>query len=319
MSSLLTFTNESESDRRALFQKTRLAGRLMANDVRFMAKSGVLPVNFPDGIRVVYISDVHAPAHNKLAMWALFAFIRWYRPHAVVFIGDVNDMFSLTMWPKSPRVPSNPQWEIDETKQLIYKVLKLGVYWVVVIDGNHEDRLGRWITKYCPAFAHLINPDTREPALNIPTLMNFRPSDPITFCTGTDGKGGYEGGLWINDHLKAEHGTAVKPVSGASVQTHAEHFYRDTVTGHTHRMGQFARRLNNDVLTGTELGCLIDVWHPFFNYATSNDWHLGFGVGTVFGGKMHVQPVPIIEGLDDEGQPRFYFVYGNKVFASSDR
>ncbi len=319
MSELLTFTRESEDERRTLFAKTRLSGKLMANQVRFLSKSGVLPVHFEDGTRVLYISDVHAPAHNRLAMWALFQFIRWYRPHTVVFIGDVNDMFSLSMWPASPRVPVNPQWELDETRKLIYKVLQLGVYWVVVIDGNHEDRLNRWVTKYCKQFSHLTDPTTREPALSIPRLMGFRHDDPITFITGADGKGGYEGGLWVNNHHKAEHGSYVQPTPGDSVRKHAETFHRDTVIGHTHRMGAFARRLNNDTLTGVELGCLIDWNHPFFNYHVQNDWHLGFGVGTVFGGKMHVQPVPIIEGLDDEGNPRFYFVYGNKVFSSSDR
>lgn len=318
MNKLKTFTPESEAERRNLFDKVKL-GNVPAATNRYLSFSGVLPVSLPDGIRVLFLPDTHAPAHNKLIYWAMFQFMSWYRPHMVVFIGDVNDLFALSMWPKPPRTSVNPQGEIDDTRRLIYKVLKHGPYWVVVIDGNHEDRMIRWLTKFSPQFAHYLDPVTREPVVSLHQLMGFRPDDPVTFITGADQRGGFEGGLWINDHFKAEHGSIVKPTPGDSARGHAEKHHRDTAIGHTHRMGASSRQLTGDTLTGVELGCLVDWDHPFFAYSPSHDWHHGFGVGTVFGGKLHVQPVPIIGTKDESGQLRYVFTYADKVFTSSDR
>jgi hypothetical protein len=322
------FVVESEAERRALFDKVRIGKNLHPNEYHYLTFSGVLPVTLPDNLRMVALPDVHCPAHNKRVFWSVLQFLKWYRPHVVLFIGDVADMFQLSTWPKHPRTRVNPQGEIDDTRDLIYKVMKsgpvidnvqTGPFWVLDIEGNHEDRIIRYLTKVCPTLAHFLDAKTREPIVHLPNLMGFKPDDPITFITGRDERGGFEGGICFNEQLHAEHGSIVKPVPGASVQAHCEKYHRSTMTGHTHRMGTYSRQVLDKEIYGVELGCLVDIEHPYFAYAGATDWHLGFGVVNVLNGKVHVQPVPIQSSLDDRGQLQYYFTYADKVFVSSDR
>jgi len=316
-----TFTNETEAARLELFKQVQIANLGSDEVYRFLSYSGVLPVNLPDGIRLMILPDMHCPAHNVLIWRAINQFQTWFRPHIGIAIGDWNDLLAMSMWPKMPRTVVRPQDEIDESRRAAYKVIRLGAYWFIIIDGNHEDRMIRGLCKLVPQFAHYLDPVTREPIANLHQLMGFQSDDPVTFITGNDERGGFEGGVMLNDDLKLEHGVLVKPVPGDSVRGHAEKWHRNTVTGHTHRMGQFARQLaSNKVLRGTELGCLVDWDKPNFAFASGHDWHHGFAVGIVHGGVVHVQPIPIIESLDAKsGQRKYFFTYADQVFVSSDR
>jgi hypothetical protein len=315
-----SFSTESEAARRALFEQVRLGDStgLFWKDYSFTSFNKVLPMWFPDGFRFLFLPDMHVPAQNRRIMWAVKRFAKWFRPHGGVMIGDGADMFFASAWPKPPRTSVSAQGELDETQEEFRDFLEF-MYWMWVIEGNHEDRVIRMLTKLFPALAHIVDPATREPILNVHQMLGFGAKDPITFLKGIDERGGFEGGMLINNDVKLEHGMIVKPLPGASAQAHAEAFDQNTGMGHTHRAGVTARLTFNSVLRSFELGNLVDFDHPYFAYAPMKNWHHAIGVGHVFNGKLHVEVIPIQQGLDEKGVLHYWFVYDGQVFKSSDR
>lgn len=310
------FRHESMRARKRLFAQVNIENQKPGDS--YLTYQGILPIRLPDGMRVVILPDVHAPAHNAQIFWGILQFLSWFRPHIVIFLGDVIDMFSVSTWPKSARFNLNPQHELDQTRELIREVMRTGVLWTVVIDGNHEDRMQRLLMKVAPMLSHFTDRFTRQPVTALPNLMGFTSEDPITFITAADQRGGFEGGLLVNDQLKIEHGELVKPVPGDSARAHLLRTNCSTVMGHTHRFGSLAYTTAGDgsVRQAMELGCLIDFTHPSFGYAHEHNWHHGFGAAVVLNGRLHVQPLPIIQAEDDSGQLRYFFQYAGKQFQS---
>ena len=87
-------------------------------------------------------------------------------------------------------------------------------FWTGVTEGNHDwDRWSRFLTNTCPTLSHFLDPNTRNPINGMVNMMGFTPEDPITFFSGLDERGGYEGGILVNNEYKLEHGEIVKPIA----------------------------------------------------------------------------------------------------------
>jgi hypothetical protein len=317
------FSPESEAERRELYAKVRI-GKLDPSEYSRLTWSEgyALPLYLPDGIRGLIYPDQHAPAQNRRILHAIYNFQSWFRPHVNFNVGDYSDMFALSRWPKAPRTPVNAQYEVEESALCLRKSMKFGApFWTFVDEGNHDgDRMTRYLTNVCPTFSHYLDPKTRNPMTAMVNMMGFTKDDPITFLSGLDDRGGYEGGVLINGEYKIEHGDLVKPTPGDSVRATAEAMMQSTGMGHVHRAGRFARDVDGKVLRGDEFGCLIDMDHPYFNYHHGrHNWFHAFGVYHVVGGMMHVQIIPIFEALDENGQLQYWFQYAGRVFRSSDR
>jgi len=317
------YSQESEAERQELFAKVRF-GKLDPAEYRQLTFSSgySLPLNLPDGMRGMIYSDGHAPYQNRRIMFAVYNFQDWFRPHLVTHVGDYSDMFALSRWPKHPRVPVKPQWEVDESALYLRNSMKYGKPFLTLVDeGNHDwDRMTRYLTANCPAFSHFLDPKSRNPITAQVNMMGFTAKDPIMFLSGLDERGGYEGGFLINDEYKLEHGNIVKPVPGDSVRLTAETFMQSTGMGHVHRAGKFARDVDGKVLRGDEFGCLVDWDNPVFNYHHGrHNWFHAFGVFHILGGILHTQIIPIFEAADEKGQLQYWFQYDGRVFRSSDR
>jgi hypothetical protein len=317
------FSPETEEERRALFAQARLGNGGPLDSFLTFSNSQPLPLWLPDGFRGMLYPDSHAPAQDVRACEMVFRFADWFRPHANIHVGDFSDMFHLGRWPKAPRTPVNGQGEMEESGKHAREVATRGNPFHTFFNmGNHdEDRMIRFLTNNCPGFAHYIDPKTRNPVLSMVNMMGFQKGDRVTFLSGVDERGGYEGGLLINNHMSVVHGEKVKSTPGESARTTAEAFMQDVVMGHVHRLGSFARDIDGGVLMGYELGCLVDLNHPYFSYAHGNqfNWHLGFGVFFVHGGRVHVQLIPIEEALDDEGRLQYWFAFNGRIFKSNHR
>jgi hypothetical protein len=309
---------EPEAIRDAIRNAVRI-GNLDAGD-RFLTFAGILPVNLPDGVRIAVLPDMHIPAHHRLVIWAILQFLKVFQPHIVILIGDALDMFALSRYDKPPRSVKNPQEEFDQGRRLLDEILEVsGAFWLIVIPGNHEDRITRYLTAEAPGIASVLDPYTREPILSFHGQMGYTPDDPVTFIYGTQERGGLDGGFVLNDDLTFMHGLAVKKVPGASPRTMMDLLGQSFVHGHTHRLGLVAREVTDKVLQGIELGNLVDPSHDFMAYATMlNNWHPGFAVGHVHNGITHLQPIPIIPVMKD-GKLKFVFTYAGKVYTQSDR
>ena len=287
----------------------------------FLTYNGLLPVNLPDGTRIAVLPDIHVPAHHKKVLWAVKEFLKDFQPHILVLIGDVADVFALSRWPSPPRVVKNMQKELDEARRLVDELIRtsgcIRCFWIM---GNHEDRVFRYLTDPAAGIANILDFKTREPILSFHGLMGYGPGDPVTFVYDLHEKGGYGGGIVINNDMEFHHGFIVRPAPGASPRADADRTGRSTGHGHTHRAGFSARDTTlGGVLRAFEFGHLVDPEHDELAYANLlNNWHMAVGAGLVHGGKAHMKVLPVKQVTID-GQRRFAFTFAGKVYVQSDR
>jgi len=305
--------------REAILNAMRL-GNLGHKGFGFLSFAGLLPVNLPDGTRIVVLPDIHVPAHHKKILWAVLEFLKDYRPHIVILIGDVADVFALSRWPSPPRVAKNQQDELNQTRRLVDKIVEVsGCIHLFYIMGNHEDRAYRYLTDPAGGLANILDFNTMEPILSFHGLMGYKPGDPVTFLYDLAEKGGYGGGIVINGDMEFHHGFIVRPNPGASPRADSDRTGRSTGHGHTHRAGMNARVTTNEVIRSYEFGHLADPKHPYLAYANLlNNWHPGLAVATVVNGKVHMNMIPIIQ-VEIDGRPRYAFQFNGKLYTSTDR
>lgn len=286
----------------------------------YLSFNGIMPLSLPDGTRVAVLPDIHVPAHDKLVMWAVKAWLRDFQPHVLIFVGDVADVFALSRWPRPPRTVVNQQDELDQTRRLVDELIKLsGAYWTFYVMGNHEDRCHRYLTDPASGLGHLVNFKTREPLLSFHGLMGYTPNDPVTFLYDLHGKSGYGGGVLINDETLCHHGYIVRPKPGSSPLADADLQGKTVVHGHTHRVGFRVRQTTRGPIRAIELGHLVNPGHRYMGYANLlNNWHPAVGEGLVHGGRLHIQPLPVKQ-VSINGRPKFVFASGGNIFRASDR
>lgn len=286
----------------------------------YLTYAGILPITLPEGTRVAVLPDIHVPAHDRLVMWAVKAWLKDFQPHILVFIGDVADVFALSRWGRPPRVAANQQDELDETRRLVDELMTIsGCYHAFYIMGNHEDRILRYLTDPAPGVANLLDFKSRELALSFHGLMGYGANDPVTFIYDLHGKSGYGGGVLFNGDTLMHHGYLVRPKPGASPLADADTQGRTVVHGHTHRVGLRVRQTTNGEIRAIELGHLVDPTHPYMGYSNLlNNWHPAVGAGLIHGGRLHLQPLPFKQ-VSISGRPKFELAFAGKVYRASDR
>ncbi len=294
-------------------------GNLKGNQ-QFLTFGGILPVTFPNGTKIVVLPDIHCPAHNAMLMWAILAFLKDYQPDVIIFIGDVADVFALSAWPNPPRSVKNIQSELDETRRLVDKIISVSkCKQAFYIMGNHEDRVFRYLKNVAPGAATILDYNTREPILSFHGLMGYKIGDKVTFIYDLAEQGGFGGGLRVNDDMTFHHGFIVRPNPGASPRADSARFGQSTTTGHTHRLGCSATTTANETIRAFELGHLVNPNHAYLAYANMlNNWHPGFGVGQIVGGKVHLEAVPV-RNVNLDGNDKLVFTFGGKIYQSADR
>jgi len=309
--------------RKALREQIRF-GNLPASEYNFTTFAGLLPVYLPDGTKVAVLPDIHVPAHNRNLMWAVLEALRDYQPDIVVLIGDVADIFGLSAWPAHPGIKRDIVGELEETKRVVDDIIEVsGCAHVFFIMGNHEDRVWRHIVNVDPKLGQMIDPDTREPLLSLPNLMGFRTGDPVTFLFDLMERGGFGGGIVLTDEngtpdFEFHHGYIVRPAPGASPMADSNRSGRSTGTGHTHRTGVSIRETTTGEVVSAEFGNLVDKTHAYMGYANMlNNWSSALGFGTVVGGKLHPEVVPVRDIETPDGQQRQFFVWQGKEYVSA--
>lgn len=290
--------------------------------------AGILPLFLPDGTRVVILPDIHAPAHNGPLMWAIEKFLWRYKPHVVILVGDLADLFAMSRHPKALRAVVNAQMEFNVTRRVTDRLIEAaqGAFFII-INGNHEDRYYRLLQDLAPQLGGLIHPTTREP-LSVHSQLGYKADDNVLWIYGTEERGGFEGGLLLNNDLGVHHGIVIRPKAGFSPLADMDRWMRSIAHGHTHRFGFVARDLRvpskeypAGILRGYELGVLADMDHSFMAYSRQMwpNWHYGFGAGLVHNGIVHLQPVPISPVPDERGRDKLTFVWNGEEFTESDR
>ena len=97
------------------------------------------------------VSDVHIPHHDKEAVTTVLEYVKDLRPHGIVYNGDILDFYEISRFNSgSLKKLENQRFKDtwDQGNAFLDNFMKAAgnrleeQYWN---DGNHEDRLARWI------------------------------------------------------------------------------------------------------------------------------------------------------------------------------
>jgi hypothetical protein len=147
-----------------------------------------------------------------------------------VILGDNHDFSAFSSHRSAPGYTINTQLEIDRfgTEVALQREIAPNAE-IVVLSGNHDDRLNKAVIDKIPALAGISKANSREPVLSIANLCRFDEYNIVSIEAYPDGE------YWANDYLRFEHGSIVSGAPGATSAKYLSDAKVSTIFGHTHR------------------------------------------------------------------------------------
>ena len=229
--------------------------------------------------RTVVVSDLLVPYHDEIAVKNLGAFIRAWKPHKVVTIGDEIDLPQISRWTEG--TPGWYEQTLGEDRDLAVQTL----YELQVTDmirSNHTDRLYNVIMKKIPAFLSL--PEMKfERFMQLDELGITFHKKPMAIAPN-----------WIAIHGDEQ---GINPNAGLTALGAARRHGKSVICGHTHRAGRSAFTESSGgvlgrVIHGVEVGNLMNFKQAGFTKGTAN-WQQAFAIMETDGKRVNVQLIYI--------------------------
>lgn len=225
-----------------------------------------------DGTRVIIVNDLQMPFHDAPVVEAVERFWNDWKPDIEVYNGDIFDFYGISDHLKNPSRKATFQDEIDLAKTWLYNRRSANPdARPIFIEGNHEDRLRRFLWKWSPELSSL-TVLTPEVLLGLNEFGFERLN--------------YKSQLNLLGFL-IEHGDIA---SGAGVYTSnvaaamAKRTASSGLCGHTHRLGQYHWRDSRGSHKYIENGCLCFLQ---LEYAAFPNWQQGFTYAEVWDGVLY--------------------------------
>lgn len=241
--------------------------------------------------RIVIVSDLQVPYHSRKAVKAVIRFICDWQPDEVVMIGDCLDFPQPSRWNKNSRgeFEGSIYEDVDYFKKNIFEPLRAGYAGPIGMhEGNHDERPRVYLEKYSPALAG-------TDAFNIENLLDFKEFGidllPVFYEIAPG---------WVSTHGHLG-GISLSQIAGNTALNAAKRFGKSVVMGHTHRqgIGSFTTGYGGaaaKVVTGMEVGNLMDMKMASYLKLSTANWQSGFGILSVDGKTVTPQIVPIVAG-----------------------
>ncbi|MFC9974325.1 metallophosphoesterase family protein [Spirillospora sp. NPDC127200] len=253
--------------------------------------------------RIVIISDVQYPLHNKRAVKNLWNFIGETKPDGVGIIGDFMNYAGPSRWTKGTKAEF--EGRVMEESAGGHKLLVElrdgydGPMWFM--KGNHDIRPEEYLMRYAPALAD-------SGAFSIETLLGLEGLNIEVLPPFSEIAPG-----WV-----AMHGHEIKGLNqlpGRTAASKVKKLDRSVVMGHTHKLAVSPETVGvgrrQRTLFGFEVGHLMDPLKAEYLTQGVSNWQLGFGVLEV--GRYGATPVPIY--MDRDGS----FVYSGERWGAIKR
>ena len=236
------------------------------------------------------LNDTHNPFQDQRALREVELFLAELQPELVVYAGDLCDFYQISKFAKDPKRADDLQKDIDSTVAMFTRHRKLlSNSRMIVLDGNHEDRLRRNLWGVSPAFKSLR-------CMNIEALYKLKDND----IEHID----YEVGLDINDVFTVLHGAIIRAHSGYTAKGMYDKHGGCGIHGHSHRGGSYTKSNRSGVYGWWENYCLCTL-KP--DWLQNPDWQQGFSLVHFTRDRFWVEPIPIIKRR---------FMYGGKIYGS---
>lgn len=224
------------------------------------------------------VAEPHIPYHSRSGLDLFLQVAEHERPDILIIIGDFCDFYGVSAHDKSPDRANRMDWELAVCNQILDRLDALGATTKIYIEGNHEDRLRRYLMQN-PALHSVVN---TQSLLGLPARgWEFVP---------------------YKDHrrLGAVHFTHDVGCAGRNAVFRALDTYQHSVvSGHTHRLQYIVEgSAVGDCKISATFGWLGDVEQVDYMVKAKarKDWALGWGMGYIdpTSGFVYLTPVPVI-------------------------
>lgn len=234
--------------------------------------------------RIVVLSDMQMPYHDKRAVRNVLDFIGQYQPDSLASVGDEVDFPQISRWTRGTagEYKGDLQEHCDSfERQFAIPLRRVYSGPVDVSRSNHMDRPLTYVRTRAPGLMGL-------KALEVPALLNFEKygityrEEPHEIAPG-----------WLLAHGD-EGGSSRAP--GGTALALARKWGYSVVCGHTHKLGiQHEHMSVKSKLTrerfGFEVGNLMNMKAASYLKAGHANWNQGFGI--LYVEKNRVTPCPV--------------------------
>ncbi len=239
---------------------------------------------------VSVINDTQNPFHDSRVLHEVELFLSELQPDIHVNLGDMGDFYGISSFDKNPARADRMQEDLNSTKRMHTRQRKVMPNTrILEEDGNHEDRLRRYLWSKAPALASL-------DCLTIDKLYGLSEND----IEHVD----YEEGIRINGIFTLLHGELIRAHSSYTAKGMQDKHGGCGMSAHTHRGGVYYKTDRSGVYGWWENFCLCNL-HP--DWIRNPNWQQGFSLIHFTKDRFWVEQCQVINKK---------FVYGGKVYGS---
>lgn len=235
------------------------------------------------------IGDTHNPYQDDRTMAVVEEFLAELQPDYLVYNGDINDFYQVSVFAKDPARLGSLQEDLTITHNMFARhraIMPNTKMWLD--EGTHENRWIKYLQQKAPALAALYGTTIGE----LYKLPQFD-IDLVPF----------EQGILINGVFLVLHGDIVSKHSSMTAKSHFEKQGGSGMCNHSHRGGSYYKRDRFGTYGWFENFCLCTL-EP--DWLTNPDWVQGFSlVHFDRSNKFWVEQIPIIHST---------FIYGGRVY-----
>lgn len=258
-----------------------------------------------DGELVAFLTDQHCPfidqgLHRIVCQW-----LRDEQPARIYLLGDVLDFDSISRWQPNPEHTASVQECINSAYDVLraYREAAPNAE-MVMLAGNHEDRLRNSIIKHLGALYGLRQADDGVEVFSLEHLLRL---DELHIEFIRSEAGSYDhASIRCTDELQAIHGWVSRKGSAASAAATLDHMRVSTAQGHTHRAGLHYKTVwdidnRERTLVAAEIPTLAEIRNGL-SHAPRPDWQQGFGTATCYrDGLFSIELAIYVKNSDTDG------------------
>lgn len=247
-------------------------------------------------LRVLF-GDVHGEHLDRAAVGAFLADIAFLKPAEIVCIGDLLDCGGFLSQHKTLGVVPDLDVTYEEDVEASGMVLdeiqgRAPKASFRYIEGNHENRIKRWI---CDQVLRNSRDARFLQRLFGPAAVLELEKRGIEYVHRDEYYDGMSisGTIKLEPHGVAQHGEAF--CGKYAAYRHLERLGETVFFGHTHRLGSaYAEKLDGQIVA-VNTGCLCQR-RPVYGLTKTTDWTHGYALQVCSGDGFLAVPVPIIDG-----------------------
>ena len=242
--------------------------------------------------RNLIISDLHIPDQHRKSLELVYAFIKVYKPTTLHILGDFVNFPTISAWPQDPTYHISLTQEIKQALVILKKLVHTANCEVIWYEGNHENRLIRYLNSRASELTELDIEGER--VISIQHLFGLKALG-VSYVDEV-----YRNGVYYH------HGELVRGKAGMTAHGNMDRTGVSAISGHVHRLALVYKNLYNRKIFGMETGCLCNYKPTPYYGAKIKDWQLGFGTIDVVDGRTYPRIYPIINNS---------LVYGDKIIS----